>query len=156
MQKPKKNKPARAVRESNGTHPASHIDDFNARFDRLCLRLGVPLDGSEWSRWALVALTLARGQPEFKKAARGRGRGRSNELIDEKILDVIETVMRLHPSGFKEVFNKVIKAAIKSGWLPPWDRTAHPKRLKRAWHNRQKNRGDVPTMASILRGCWDK
>jgi hypothetical protein len=125
---------------------------------KLCRRLDVP-QGAHWLiQWAWIGVRLASKEPEFKPKTRQRGRPKDGPIApkDAKILDVIEAVMKEHPSDFRTVLRRVTQYSIEQGELPVAERTTHRKRLKRAWARRQSQRGDIPTLAGVLRGCWDK
>jgi hypothetical protein len=64
--------------------------------------------------------------------------------------------MEEHPADFPTVLNRVIQIMVEDGKLERADRTTNSKRLKRAWAARHMRRRDLPTLAGILRGCWDK
>ena len=53
-------------------------------------------------QWAWIGVRLASKEPEFKPKTRQRGRPKDGPIApkDAKILDVIEAVMKEHPSGF--------------------------------------------------------
>jgi hypothetical protein len=132
--------------------------DSETAVSKLCRRLEVPL-GAHWLiQWAWIGMTLASKEPEFKTKARQRGRPKDGPIAprDAKILDVIEAVMKEHPADFRTVLTKTTQYSVKQGELPVAERTTHPKRVKRAWARRQRQRGDIPTLAGVLRGCWDK
>jgi hypothetical protein len=133
-----------------------HTSDFDAAFRALCCRLKVPADADPIRRWVLVGIALAFNQPEFSSRRRGRPKDPPPSQPDEKALDEIETVMKNDAAGFDTVLNRVIQLRVEDGTLPHRERTAHPKRLRRAWAARQARRGDPPTLASFLRGCWGR
>ena len=143
-----------AERPKKVTTHAAQDSEFDDRVRRLCERLEVPVDIPELSRWALIGVKLAINESELKNHKKQGAPIGGRNPNDQVYLDVIEEVMASQELSFDEVLYPVIERLLKESKLPHADRTTHPKRLRRLYKNRLKNR--PVTLASILRGERDK
>jgi hypothetical protein len=125
------------------------------RLRKLCLRLNVPFDDHPIIRLAFVGALLARQQAEFRRG-KGRPRGMEYRPDDEKLLDVIESVMKEHNWDFKAVLRSAIRLAKLRGKLNSATVGADRKRLAQKWEARQLKHENSPTLASVLMNGWEK